>query len=69
MGTRAMTADRAMGAAKISTTNVVVVTTDDPRFALTEFVNGYHTRFPIEPSPIPEGADNAQTIEISVNYT
>lgn len=69
MGTRVMTADRAMGSAEITTTTVIVVNESDPRFALSTIPGGYHTRFPIAPSPIPEGADNPQTIEISTNYT
>ncbi len=69
MGTRVITADRAMGSASITTTTIIIEEGDEERFALATWPGGYHTRFPITPSPIPEGSDNPQTFSISTNYT
>jgi len=40
---------------------------DEERFGLTTWPGGYHTRLSITSSPIPDGANNPQTIQILID--
>lgn len=63
MGIRITTGDRVIGSTTIDVTTIVEE--EGELFAIS---NSYHTKYPITPSPIPTGANNAQTFEISDEY-
>jgi len=63
VGIRIITGDRVIGSTTIDVTTIVEE--ESELFAIS---NSYQTRFAFSPSPIPTGANNAQTFAISDEY-